>query len=131
MCMTWRVIEARHQIYLDTRCPRQEEATGNSNSGETAQGIEDVIKIKEERSSKIHPEANPPRLILARMPLVLVQRSGASGYKLFIKNTLSLDSQIYGIFTNIPGMNALTRGGEITLDFDLKHILKCITLNNG
>ncbi|KAG1763978.1 hypothetical protein EV702DRAFT_1182661 [Suillus placidus] len=65
----------------------------------------------------------------------------AAGHKLFLKNPLSSKSPLYGILSNMPGLNTFTGNGEITLDFDTKHIIKrycmliCspagITLNNG
>jgi hypothetical protein len=48
----------------------------------------------------------------------------AAGHKLFLKNPLSLDSQLYGVLSNMPGLNTLTGDGEVTLDFDFKHIFK-------
>ncbi|KIK33635.1 hypothetical protein CY34DRAFT_49850, partial [Suillus luteus UH-Slu-Lm8-n1] len=65
----------------------------------------------------------------------------AAGHKLFLKTPLSPDSQLYGVLSNMPGLNTLTGDGEVTLDFDFKHIFKrfCtlirspagIVLNNG
>ncbi|KIK32417.1 hypothetical protein CY34DRAFT_55944, partial [Suillus luteus UH-Slu-Lm8-n1] len=65
----------------------------------------------------------------------------AAGHRLFLKTPLSTDSQLYGVLSNMPGLNTLTGDGEVTLDFDFKHIFKriCtlirspagIVLNNG
>ncbi|KAG1847481.1 hypothetical protein C8R48DRAFT_615602, partial [Suillus tomentosus] len=67
----------------------------------------------------------------------------AAGHRLFLKNPLSSESPLYGILSNMPGLNTFTGDDEITLDFDTKHIIKrkgyCtlirspagITLNNG
>ncbi|KAG1743139.1 hypothetical protein EDB19DRAFT_1633376 [Suillus lakei] len=65
----------------------------------------------------------------------------AAGHKLFIKTPLAPDSPLYGTLINMPGLNLFTGVGEMTLDFDFKHIFKriCtliwspagIVLNNG
>ncbi|KAG0699780.1 hypothetical protein DFH29DRAFT_1001713 [Suillus ampliporus] len=65
----------------------------------------------------------------------------AAGHKLFVKKPLSPESPLYGILNNMPGLNMWTGDDEVTLDFDPKHIMKCmctlirspsgITLNNG
>ncbi|KAG1764501.1 hypothetical protein EV702DRAFT_1182589 [Suillus placidus] len=65
----------------------------------------------------------------------------AAGHRLFIKQPLSMESPLYGILANMPGLNMWTGDNNVTLDFDLKHIFKriCtlirspagITLNNG
>ncbi|KAG1751967.1 hypothetical protein EDD22DRAFT_850668 [Suillus occidentalis] len=65
----------------------------------------------------------------------------AAGHRLFLKNPLSPDSELYGILGNMPGLNTMTGDAEVTLDFDFKHIFKrfCtlirspsgIVLNNG
>jgi hypothetical protein len=48
----------------------------------------------------------------------------AAGHKLFLKNVLALESPLYGTLINMPGLNLFTGDGEVTLDFDYKHILK-------
>ncbi|KAG0702497.1 hypothetical protein DFH29DRAFT_982332 [Suillus ampliporus] len=48
----------------------------------------------------------------------------AVGHKLFLKKPLSLESQLYGILSNMPGLNTMTGDAEVTLDFDFKHIFK-------
>ncbi|KAG2742207.1 hypothetical protein P692DRAFT_201659687, partial [Suillus brevipes Sb2] len=65
----------------------------------------------------------------------------AAGHKLFVKTPLAPDSPLYGTLINMPGLNLFTGAGEMTLDFDFKHIFKriCtlirspagIVLNNG
>ncbi|KAG2335450.1 hypothetical protein BDR05DRAFT_898501 [Suillus weaverae] len=65
----------------------------------------------------------------------------AAGHKLFIKTPLAPDSPLYGTLINMLGLNLFTGTGEMTLDFDFKHIFKCIctliqspagiVLNNG
>ncbi|KAG1837377.1 hypothetical protein DFJ58DRAFT_734422 [Suillus subalutaceus] len=65
----------------------------------------------------------------------------AAGHKLFVKTPLPPDSPLYGTLINMPGLNLFTGAGEVTLDFDFKHIFKriCtlirspagIVLNNG
>ncbi|KAG2117596.1 hypothetical protein DEU56DRAFT_919052 [Suillus clintonianus] len=65
----------------------------------------------------------------------------AGGHWLFLKNPLSMHSPLYGILSNMPGLNMFTGDDKITLDFNFKHIFKrfctliCspagITLNNG
>ncbi|KAG2335875.1 hypothetical protein BDR05DRAFT_897578, partial [Suillus weaverae] len=65
----------------------------------------------------------------------------AAGHKLFIKTPLAPDSPLYGTLINMLGLNLFTGAGEMTLNFDFKHIFKCIctliwspagiVLNNG
>ncbi|KAG2034010.1 hypothetical protein BDR03DRAFT_935427 [Suillus americanus] len=65
----------------------------------------------------------------------------AAGHRLFIKHPLSMDSPLFAILSDMPGLNTLTGNKEVTLDFDFKHISKGIctlirspahmTLNNG
>ncbi|KAG1772528.1 hypothetical protein EV702DRAFT_1048648 [Suillus placidus] len=64
----------------------------------------------------------------------------AAGHRLFIKQPLSVESPLYGILANMPGLNMWTGDNDVTLDFDPKHIFKLfksntfnlgITLNNG
>ncbi|KAG1738589.1 uncharacterized protein EDB91DRAFT_1249111 [Suillus paluster] len=70
--------------------------------------------------------------------------SGAAqqaGHKTFVHMPLSPFSPLYGTLSNIPGLNLFTGPGEVTLDFDYKHIMKCyctllrsragMHLNNG
>ncbi|KAH9944798.1 hypothetical protein B0H21DRAFT_892357 [Amylocystis lapponica] len=64
-----------------------------------------------------------------------------AGYSMFVRIHLDPSSPLYGILSNIPGLNLFTGVNGITLDFDYKHLLKrlCtllrlssgITLNNG
>lgn len=49
----------------------------------------------------------------------------AAGHKLFLKTSLSEDSPLYGSLINLAGLNLFTGDGEVTLDFDFKHIFKC------
>lgn len=37
---------------------------------------------------------------------------------------LAHESPLYGTLINMPGLNLFTGEGEVTLDFDYKHILK-------
>ncbi|KAG2143675.1 hypothetical protein DEU56DRAFT_870487 [Suillus clintonianus] len=46
------------------------------------------------------------------------------GHRLFLKNPLSMHSPLYGILSNMAGLNTFTGDDEITLDFDFKHIFK-------
>ncbi|KIK37978.1 hypothetical protein CY34DRAFT_25811 [Suillus luteus UH-Slu-Lm8-n1] len=69
----------------------------------------------------------------------------AAGHRLFVKQPLSVESPLYGILVNMPGLNIWMGDNNVTLDFDPKHIFKhkffCIcmlirspagiTLNNG
>ncbi|KAG1761169.1 hypothetical protein EDD22DRAFT_954319 [Suillus occidentalis] len=48
----------------------------------------------------------------------------AAGHKLFVKTPLAPDSPLYGTLINMPGLNLFTGAGEMTLDFDFKHIFK-------
>jgi hypothetical protein len=50
----------------------------------------------------------------------------AAGHKLFIKTPLPPDSPLYGTLVNLPGLNFFTGAGEVTLDFDFKHVFKCM-----
>jgi len=49
----------------------------------------------------------------------------AAGHKLFLKKPLLSESHLYGILSNMPGLNTMTGDAEVTLDFDFKHIFKC------
>ncbi|KAG1861685.1 hypothetical protein F4604DRAFT_1929762 [Suillus subluteus] len=65
----------------------------------------------------------------------------AAGHKLFLKIPLPQDSPLFGTLINMPGLNLFTGDNEVRLDFDFKHIFKCIctllwspagvVLNNG
>ncbi|KAG2336359.1 hypothetical protein BDR05DRAFT_896821, partial [Suillus weaverae] len=65
----------------------------------------------------------------------------AAGHRLFLKHPLSIDSPLFAILSDMPGLNTFTGDSEVMLDFDFKHIFKriCtlirspvgITLNNG
>lgn len=48
----------------------------------------------------------------------------AAGHRLFVKTLLPPDSTLYGTLINMPGLNLFTGAGEVTLDFDFKHIFK-------
>ncbi|KAG2031645.1 hypothetical protein BDR03DRAFT_875535, partial [Suillus americanus] len=48
----------------------------------------------------------------------------AAGHKLFLKNVLAPESPLYGTLINMLGLNLFTGDGEVTLDFDYKHIFK-------
>lgn len=48
----------------------------------------------------------------------------AAGHKLFVKFPLPPESPLYGTLVNLQGLNLSTGEGEITLDFDFKHIFK-------
>jgi hypothetical protein len=48
----------------------------------------------------------------------------AAGHKLFINTPLAQDSPLYGTLVNLPGLNLFTGAGEVTLDFDFKHVFK-------
>lgn len=48
-----------------------------------------------------------------------------AGHKLFVKNMLAPESPFYGTLIDMLGLNLFTGDGEVTLDFDYKHILKC------
>jgi len=49
----------------------------------------------------------------------------AMGHKLFLKKPLLSESHLYGILSNMPGLNTMTGDAEVTLNFDFKHIFKC------
>ncbi|KAG2355804.1 hypothetical protein BDR07DRAFT_1302137, partial [Suillus spraguei] len=49
----------------------------------------------------------------------------AAGHRLFVKTLLPLDSTLYGMLINMPGLNLFTGTGEMTLNFDFKHVFKC------
>ncbi|KAG1753401.1 hypothetical protein EDB19DRAFT_1824124 [Suillus lakei] len=51
----------------------------------------------------------------------------AAGHRLFVKTFLPPDSTLYGTLINMPGLNLFTGAGEMTLDFDFKHIFKSVT----
>ncbi|KAG2128422.1 hypothetical protein BD769DRAFT_1667537 [Suillus cothurnatus] len=65
----------------------------------------------------------------------------AAGHKLFIKTLLPQDSPLFGTLINMLGLNLFTGDNKVMLDFDFKHIFKCIctllrspagiVLNNG
>ncbi|KAH9913947.1 hypothetical protein B0H21DRAFT_805153 [Amylocystis lapponica] len=48
----------------------------------------------------------------------------AAGYNMLVKIPLSPTSSLYGTLSNMAGLNLYTGDGEITLDFDWKHIFK-------
>ncbi|KAG2158373.1 uncharacterized protein EDB93DRAFT_1238125 [Suillus bovinus] len=52
----------------------------------------------------------------------------AAGHKIFLKKPLSLESQLYSILSNMPGLNTMTGDAEVMLDFDFKHIFKCFCM---
>jgi len=47
-----------------------------------------------------------------------------AGHRVFLKNQLPITSLLHGTLLNLPGMNLYTGDGEVTLDFDYKHIIK-------
>jgi len=49
----------------------------------------------------------------------------AAGHRLFVKFPLPPESSLYGTLVNLQGLNLFTGEGEITLDFDFKHVFKC------
>jgi len=49
----------------------------------------------------------------------------AVGHRLFLKKPLSSESHLYGILSNMPGLNTMTGDAEVMLNFDFKHIFKC------
>ncbi|KAG2740642.1 hypothetical protein P692DRAFT_201842448 [Suillus brevipes Sb2] len=65
----------------------------------------------------------------------------AAGHKLFVKLPLPMESPLYGMLSNMPGLNLCMGENEVTLDFNFKHVFKyyCtliwspagIVLNNG
>ncbi|KAG1777967.1 hypothetical protein EV702DRAFT_947624, partial [Suillus placidus] len=48
----------------------------------------------------------------------------AAGHSMFLKTNLPTTSRLYGTLSHMQGLNLATGDYEITLDFDLKHILK-------
>lgn len=48
-----------------------------------------------------------------------------AGHRVFLKNQLPITSLLHSMLSNLPGMNLYTGDGEVTLDFDYKHIIKC------
>ncbi|KIK36882.1 hypothetical protein CY34DRAFT_26209 [Suillus luteus UH-Slu-Lm8-n1] len=48
----------------------------------------------------------------------------AAGHRLFVKFPLPPESSLYGTLVNLQGLNLFTGEGEITLDFDFKHVFK-------
>ncbi|KAG2127740.1 hypothetical protein BD769DRAFT_1387674 [Suillus cothurnatus] len=48
----------------------------------------------------------------------------AAGHRLCLKTKLSVTSKLYGTLSHMQGLNLATGEGEITLDFDYKHIFK-------
>ncbi|RDB26720.1 hypothetical protein Hypma_005418 [Hypsizygus marmoreus] len=48
----------------------------------------------------------------------------AAGYTTFLNTPLSAMSALYGILSNMSGLNLFTGLNEVTLDFDYKHIFK-------
>ena len=47
-----------------------------------------------------------------------------AGHRVFLKNQLPIMSLLHGTLSNLPGMNLYMGDGEVTLDFDYKHIIK-------
>ncbi|TFY74709.1 hypothetical protein EWM64_g9303 [Hericium alpestre] len=50
----------------------------------------------------------------------------ACSFNMFLKHRLLMASPLYGTLSNMPGLNLYTGDDKITLDFDYKHIFKCI-----
>jgi len=48
-----------------------------------------------------------------------------AGHRVFLKKRLPIMSPLYGVLSNLPGMNLYTGEEDVTLDFDYKHIIKC------
>lgn len=48
-----------------------------------------------------------------------------AGHRVFLKKWLPIMSPLYGVLSNLPGMNLYTGDEDVTLDFDYKHIIKC------
>ncbi|EIM85735.1 uncharacterized protein STEHIDRAFT_25295, partial [Stereum hirsutum FP-91666 SS1] len=48
-----------------------------------------------------------------------------AGYHLFVKKPLSPSSPTYTTLVKVLGLNLLTGEGDVTLDFDWKHVYKC------
>jgi len=48
-----------------------------------------------------------------------------AGHRVFLKKRLPITSPLYGVLSNLPGMNLYTGEEDVTLDFDYKHIIKC------
>ncbi|KAH9940250.1 hypothetical protein B0H21DRAFT_872024, partial [Amylocystis lapponica] len=48
----------------------------------------------------------------------------AAGYKLLVKNPLDSTSNLYGILSNLLGLNLYTGDHDRTLDFDWRHLMK-------
>ncbi|KAG2029221.1 hypothetical protein BDR03DRAFT_987893 [Suillus americanus] len=78
---------------------------------------------------------------LAGVHQAQMQELDQFGHKLFLKAPLSEDSPLYGSLVNLAGLNLFTGDGEVMLDFNFKHLFKCIcmliwspaqlVLNNG
>ncbi|KIO07202.1 hypothetical protein M404DRAFT_54221, partial [Pisolithus tinctorius Marx 270] len=47
-----------------------------------------------------------------------------AGHKLFVKNKIPISSDLFGILSNLPGLNMFTGNDMVTLDFDFKHVFK-------
>ncbi|KIN94711.1 hypothetical protein M404DRAFT_167565 [Pisolithus tinctorius Marx 270] len=47
-----------------------------------------------------------------------------AGHKVFMKSKLDESSSLYGILSDLPGLNLYTGPHDMTLDFDYKHIIK-------
>ena len=47
-----------------------------------------------------------------------------AGHRTFLKHWLPITSPLYGTLSNLPGMNIYTGNGDVTLNFDYKHIIK-------
>ena len=48
-----------------------------------------------------------------------------AGHKAFMKSTLEESSSLYGILSDLHGLNLHTRPYNMMLNFDYKHIIKC------
>ncbi|KIK97226.1 hypothetical protein PAXRUDRAFT_766452 [Paxillus rubicundulus Ve08.2h10] len=46
------------------------------------------------------------------------------GHKTFLHTTLPITSPLYGMLSNLPGLNLHTGNDLVTLDFDFKHVFK-------
>ncbi|KIJ08213.1 hypothetical protein PAXINDRAFT_89195 [Paxillus involutus ATCC 200175] len=47
-----------------------------------------------------------------------------AGHKQFLHQKLSYTSPLFGILSNLPGLNLYTGNHEVTIDFDFKHVFK-------
>ena len=53
-----------------------------------------------------------------------------AGHCALVRNKLDESSPLFGVLTDIPGLNLYTGKDTITLDFDYKHIFKCMVFSS-